>query len=374
MFFLCVAAVDDADMHRHGSFLVPGVCAAAGLGARPDTGESAHSICHGEGDNVTVCTCVDSKGENIQRAGESEEAPVVSIKTADLVFSGQTNKLTLICEGAHVPDNSVNGADKVCHRGADIDKCAEGASIPSNASISIKQLLTGEKAESIKWLANPDHENNKSYSLTISGNNLPLTDKAFSVGCLNKGNTSKAACKVTVTLAKVSQTTGNTVECAYGANSNASRQQVTLSPTQNSLILICGKDSAILPTKYKKNFCPTGTEAEASCAETYKSIIPQYEESWWSESTSATGTYKLEIPTDKFPEKGQKIVIGCKDAQSPGQTHRDAGDAASGKSICNVDVTIAGNTGGTSDVAIPSPTRMTVSAVVVLGVGFLFLN
>ncbi|KFG28361.1 SAG-related sequence SRS10 [Toxoplasma gondii RUB] len=172
----------------------------------------------------------------------------------------------------------------------------------------------------------------------------------------------------------VSQTIRNTIVCAYGANSNACRQQVTLSPTQNSLILICGKDSATLPTKFQKNFCPTGTEAEASCAETYQSINPQYEESWWTESTSARGTYKLEIPTDKFLEEGQKIVICTKDSQSPGQTHRDAGDAASGKSICIVDVTIPANTSGTSDVIIPSPLRMTVSAVVVLGVGFLFLN
>ncbi|CBZ49735.1 srs domain-containing protein [Neospora caninum Liverpool] len=367
LLFFVVAGVDCGSMRRNGSAVVPTVGAASGQDSEPSTGENANNICQSESEGVTVCTCVESEGRGRQVSKVPGESPVSTLKEASLTFSGSTNKLTLICDGKHVPDYSKG---KVCPADADMSKCRNDGSPAENQPVSLADLLSGENPASIHWINDTAPQGKKSYSLTIPGSNLPLSEKAFSVGCMKKTN-SDASCKVTVNLVKLSQTTGNTVECAYGATSNASRQQVTLSPTQNTLTLICGNDSAILPTDYRTHFCSTGN-AQESCAETYESIIPQYEDSWWTTSSPENGTYKLAIPSDMFPEEEKRIVVGCKYAQS--KAGKAEGGGTSTSSICNVDVTISASTSAASGASVPSVKGMALSTAVVLGAGFLFLN
>ncbi|CBZ49739.1 srs domain-containing protein [Neospora caninum Liverpool] len=361
MFLLVV--FDYADMKREAGVFVSGVLAATGQSSEA----TAESICQSDGENTTICTCADSQ---TIVSGLSAGA-ANSLKEASLTFSGPTNKLTLICEGKHVPDYSTTGKGKVCPANADLNKCGNNGSPPANQPISLADLLRGENAASINWVGDTASSDNKSFSLTVPGNNLPLSDKAFSVGCMKTNPNSNVSCKVTVNLVKLSETTGNTVECAYGATSNASRQQVTLSPTQNTLTLICGNDSDILPTDYRTHFCSTGN-AQESCAETYESIIPQYEDSWWTTSSPENGTYKLAIPSDMFPEEEKRIVVGCKYAQSKAGKADGGGETTT--SICNVDVTISASTSAASDASVPSVKCMALSTAVVLGAGFLFLN
>ncbi|CBZ49737.1 srs domain-containing protein [Neospora caninum Liverpool] len=372
LLFFVVAGVDCGGMRRNGSVVVPMVGAASGQDSEPSTGENANNICQSESEGVTVCTCVESEGKVRQVSRAGAEAPVSTLKEASLTFSGPTNQLTLICEGKHVPDySSTDQKGKVCPADADMSKCRNDGSPAATQPVSLADLLRGENAASINWIGDTASSDNKSFSLTVPGNNLPLSDKAFSVGCMKKSGNSDASCKVTVNLVKLSQTTGNTVECAYGATSNASRQQVTLSPTQNTLTLICGNDSDILPTDYRTHFCSTGN-AQESCAETYESIIPQYEDSWWTTSSPENGTYKLAIPSDMFPEEEKRIVVGCKYAQSKAGKADGGGETTS--SICNVDVTISASTSAASDASVPSVKCMALSTAVVLAVVFLFLN
>ncbi|CBZ49738.1 srs domain-containing protein [Neospora caninum Liverpool] len=370
-----VAGIDSWNLQLHGGTIVSGATAASGRSAS----RTVESICKNGAENETTCTCAASvpKGHDtsVLTGSRPEESTESSPKTAELVFSGPTNTLTLICEGGGtpVPNPATSPSDKVCPSSAEIDKCSKNQDSGNNP-VSITTLLTGENADLIKWVDNKATHNKKSYSLTIPGVNLPLTDKAFSVGCLTNGDASTVACKVTVNLVKLSQTTGDTVECAYGATSNAYRQQVTLSPTQNTLTLVCGKDSAILPTAYQTIFCSAGN-AQESCSDTYQSIMPQYEEDWWTLSPSESGTYHLEIPSDMFPEEEKRIVVGCKYTQSasgPGQ--RDEGEVAAKNRICNVDVTIAASKSAASDAIVPSVMFSGLSSVVMLGVGFPFLN
>ncbi|PFH33554.1 SAG-related sequence [Besnoitia besnoiti] len=314
-------------------------------------------ICLTGPEHTTTCTCTP--------VANREGPPPQSGNAKDTVvqFSAETNKLTLVCKGSStVAPPTLKSENAVCPETADLSKCKTGGGDPKAAPISTTNFLDGEKVDSIQWTelsASMSGDTTSSYSLTVPSANLPRSDKAFAVGCISQ---EKPVCKVTVNLpAKRSKTTTrNVVQCAYGAQSNSEGpQQVTLSQTETTLTLICGKEGTVQPENYLTSFCTDNDMKH--CTNAYTEVLPDFKKEWWTpSSTSETNEYMLQVPQDLFPEQDKKIVVGCK--------HKDESEsspASSKHSRCSVSITLKG-TGSASTSTAYSQRNMFITFFVVV--------
>ncbi|PFH36101.1 SAG-related sequence [Besnoitia besnoiti] len=280
-----------------------------------------------ETESKTTCTC-------------AEPLPSRDAKTGAANLSQKRNSLEVMCKGnlKCAPDELK--ASTVCAAGTrDLTKCKD-VKDGRDASCVYLHTLLAEAPTSIKWQAVSvqGKGTDQSKMLTLGPENIPYVDGQFVVGCMDS-SASTTKCTVTVSVeARASATNGQTVRCAYGASSNPSHQTVTLSPSQNSITLVCGKEGVVLPTKVDHTFCSAESDAKEACDGEYKTIMPGFESTWWKADASGY-SYTLSIPADKFPREPAKIVVGCQQKESSAGS-RDSLYRDSGPTVCTVGVTI----------------------------------
>ncbi|KEP67000.1 UNVERIFIED_CONTAM: SAG-related sequence SRS30D [Hammondia hammondi] len=218
--------------------------------------------------------------------------------------------------------------------------CKKQEERSANTPFDVNSLLIGSPA--ISWQSCEDSECTTK-RLTIPRETFPYVDHKFVVGCLKADTTTM---RVAVTLqARASSTQEQTVKCAYGTQSNAAHQTVTLTPGKNSFTLVCGSEGEVLPTKYNEAYCVSGNgnEAATHCTGAYTHIFPNYEETWWS--TANTSEYTFQVPDGEFPSEEQKITVGCQkktSATPPAQGQGKGNTPEEAKStVCTIDVTIS---------------------------------
>ncbi|PFH36091.1 SAG-related sequence [Besnoitia besnoiti] len=287
-----------------------------GIGALATS--SASFVCEVSAPSTT-CTCSE------QQAGDSTN-------NGSATLSKDTHTLKVKCgETLQFPSAVDNGAMVCPAEFNTLDDC----------TLDILKLLGGAPKD-VKWKACDTQERNGKPScqtLTIPQDNLPFVDESFAVGCATVNN--GKVCKIPVTMkARASETNGQTVTCAYGADSNTSRQAVTLSPSKNSFTLVCGDKGTVLPTNYDTKFCYSDPDdTSTTCDGDYQSILPGFENSWWKKVAPTANSFTLSIPVEKFPKEPAKMVVACQQITKIADS-KGVAEGAATSSVCRVDVTI----------------------------------
>ncbi|PFH36831.1 SAG-related sequence [Besnoitia besnoiti] len=305
-----------------------------------DEPQGSNSKCTPE-NGVTSCVCDTSDSSLLPKKFEA-------------TISADRPKLRLLCEAQMTCTPVELNKSMVCPADTkDLNQCKLTSEGEGTACIPMKNLLSGDNGK-VQWTTEEAKSVSKPYIvLNVPPENLPFSNKQFTVGCLNN---SIAQCHVTVTIqARKTVMQERKVMCAYGKDSNNSKQHqtITLTPSQNSFTLVCGADGDVLPTDYNSHYCPvteTPTDAQASCSGNYESIFPAYNSNWWKPSEPKSFTF--EVPADQFPEKDATISLGCRQKPSGDVNgHKTVSDVAE-TSVCNVDVTIGGT--GAASTSPPS--------------------
>ncbi|KFG64061.1 SAG-related sequence SRS30D [Toxoplasma gondii RUB] len=279
------------------------------------------------GETATKCTC------------KSQESAANKALTATL--SEEKNVLEIGCQHTGqqcAPDGL--GKNLVCPATtAELKDCKKPEEKSANTPFDVNSLLIG--SPTISWQSCEDSEPTTK-RLNIPRENFPFVDHKFVVGCLKTDTTTM---KVEVTLqARASSTQKQTVKCAYGTQSNAKHQTITLSPGKNSFTLVCGSEGEVLPTKYNEAYCvgENGNEAAAHCTGAYTDIFPNYEETWWS--TANINEFTFQVPDGEFPSEEQKITVGCQKKKISDPNNQTSRSDEKDSSVCTVDVTISPST------------------------------
>ncbi|KFH17047.1 SAG-related sequence SRS30A [Toxoplasma gondii MAS] len=302
----------------------------------PDGGASAtNPSCLTEG-TETQCTCQDKNGsakDLVATLSQNQNSLKIRCKQTDLKF---------------VPESS-NGKAVCPSTTTELKDCKAASTRSVSNSVEINTLLSGSPKD-VSW---KDVEGDNQYTskkLVIPQEYFPSVDQKFIVGCVTSDSgTPATAMKVTVTLeAKASATQEQTVNCAYGSNSNKAHQAITLTPENNKFTLVCGDKGQILPTKYQETYCAheDGKDAADTCKDAYSGIFPNYETTWWTKATEPpSNEYTFKIPEGQFPTEKQTFMVGCH-RQTPVQDNAqkngvDNNAQEAKPTVCTVDVTVA---------------------------------
>ncbi|PFH36812.1 SAG-related sequence [Besnoitia besnoiti] len=205
--------------------------------------------------------------------------------------------------------------------------------------VEIEALLSGTSLE-IVWEKQKVDEN-ISRTLTIPQQFFPDVDEEFVVGCLNSG-ANTAACQVTLTLAaKATFVEGKKVFCAHGESSNPTVQSMTVSEVDNNFTLVCGDKGQIVQTDYEESYCSPseGKEAVTKFGGDYKTILPSYEQAWWSGDDGKSFT--LTVPKEKVPRGEATFMIQCQKKSKKAEAKEITSENRK-LSACSVHVTIQG--------------------------------
>ncbi|PFH36096.1 SAG-related sequence [Besnoitia besnoiti] len=297
------------------------------VGAKEDAPVSL--ACSASG-SETTCTC----STQVNTDGESNRSAILS---------KETNILSVNCdETLQFFPTGENGTTV----------CPAGVTAQNQCNLSVPELLS-EKSD-VKWEDCDIKAKGKNpcKRLTIPEVTLPFVDQKFAVGCTANPADSSKICEVPVTIqARATETNGQTVTCAYGADSNEIRQAVTLNPSKNSFTLVCGDKGTVLPTNYDTKFCSSDPEkAKETCDGDYESILPGFENSWWKKNIFAN-SFTLSIPVEKFPTEQAKMVVACQQT-TPKPSSKIAKDEIATSSVCRVDVSI--EAGGAASLSLGS--------------------
>ncbi|PFH36829.1 SAG-related sequence [Besnoitia besnoiti] len=261
-------------------------------------------------------------------------------------ISEDKTRMQLLCKTGMTFAPAALEESMVCPAGTeDLCECEKPPVKEGTPCFPISDLFSGEDSK-VQWTpdkSKSDQNTDKTMFLRIPKENLPHRQEKFMVGCLQK---TEKKCQITVTIeARKTVMQERKVMCAYGKDSNNSKQHqtITLTPSQNSFTLVCGADGDVLPADYNSHYCPvteTPTDAQASCSGNYESIFPAYNSNWWKPSEPKSFTF--EVPADQFPEKDATISLGCRQKPSGDVNgHKTVSDVAE-TSVCNVDVTVEG--------------------------------
>ncbi|CBZ53693.1 SAG3 protein, related [Neospora caninum Liverpool] len=312
--------------------------------------------------NRTECVCGDREAD--------EEAPE-STNSASL--TGSKNTISIECPETYdfVPTEntkvcSVNEGNNV----PDLGTCNQG-------NVKIEAFLNPVPASPPQWSASD--ANTTPHSLSLPPSNFPLTDKKFFVGCLEKKPhlnshvrkaPAKKSCVVTVQVeAKKSSLHENVLTCGYGANSNTEKTPVaTLTSDNNALTIVCGSEGQLHPsgTSTTAFLCDISTE-ECSTAVELTHVFPNVKEAWITVE-GETGTNKLVIPEDGFPEEDKMIMLGCSlKTVSGNDNKKKENTTVQEEPTCKVKVVIPA--GGRSSATASGPS----SPMFAFAVGFLSL-
>ncbi|CBZ54362.1 SRS domain-containing protein [Neospora caninum Liverpool] len=305
-----------------------------------------------------VATCTLSPGGGGTRNGDDAATALTlskGILTATLVCSGENNEA--------VP----KGMKKVCSagEGQTVAKCKSHED--GTVQVTLESLLGSSR--SIEWRKTTqtleEQNNGEEWTLELQEADLPLSDKAFFVGCdkneahqlLSLEGKAAVDCKVDVNVkARPSSVTdNNVVTCAYGKDSNPEPLKVEMTTENNTLTIQCGSEGSLNPESYATQYCDLQGELENCTLKTFEDILPTFAASWWSKgdnSRSAT----LTIPQTDFPESEQQFRVGCvyKNETSGGPKPAAKGaktgeaHAAATTSNCNVIVTVRSGSANSS--------------------------
>ncbi|KEP60434.1 UNVERIFIED_CONTAM: SAG-related sequence SRS16C [Hammondia hammondi] len=199
-------------------------------------------------------------------------------------------------------------------------ECQFGANESAGTEVTLKDLL--ETDRTVNWKVNEQREeSNKSqkWSLELLNEDLPLSDKAFVVGCQATSTTGgksgkTAACKLTVNVeARASSLAeNNVVTCAYGKGSNPNPVEVEMSTEENTLTINCGSDGSLQPTAYAEEYCVADSKDVNRCStKRFVEIFPKFLKSWWATETHKRNSATLTIPQTDLPEADQQFLLGC---------------------------------------------------------------
>ncbi|CBZ54366.1 SRS domain-containing protein [Neospora caninum Liverpool] len=204
--------------------------------------------------------------------------------------------------------------------------------------------------------------NGEERTLQLQETDLPLSDKAFFVGCDKKSTevpepSPTTGCRVDVNVkARPSSVADNNVViCAYGKDSNPEPLHVEMTTDKNTLTIQCGSEGSLNPESYATRYCDLQGELENCASKSFQDILTTFATSWWSkgdDSRSAT----LTIPQTDFPESEQQFRVGCvyKNETSGGPKPAAKGaktgeaHAAATTSNCNVIVTVRSGSANSS--------------------------
>ncbi|PFH36166.1 SAG-related sequence [Besnoitia besnoiti] len=271
----------------------------------------------------------------LQCSGENNK---VVPQTVTNVCSVQGDKAEVQGDGAEVKSDGAEGKSD----GAEVKSCQDNP----KKQVSLTDLLGASGELSWKKTEASASPQSETWLLQLQKEELPLSDKTFFVGCKHAGDTDNPTCKLTVNVhAKPSAVHNNSVTCAYGKASNVEGPlKVTLTEESNSFDLVCGKEGLTNPNSYRTAYC--GDAEMHECQRSYKDILPQYEESWWSPPNEELNQAKLTVPATGFPAEDQSFYIGC--TLKPAENHEKAFQANSGdpqtsvvnSSDCKVQVTV----------------------------------
>ncbi|KEP67417.1 UNVERIFIED_CONTAM: SAG-related sequence SRS40A [Hammondia hammondi] len=294
---------------------------------------------------IATCTLTDASSKV-----EGEPAPGLTLSkeklTATLQCSGKNNE--------KVP----NSIEKVCSptfTAATVASCKSSATAEQQ-QITLRSLLGS--SQNIVWnkseVTPEELKEGEEWTLQLQESDLPLTDKAFFVGCDVNANQSEVKspsteCKVDVNIkARPSFVAdNNVVTCAYGKESNPEPLKVEMTTEKNTFTIQCGSEGSINPSTYVSEYCDPRGEVSKCTQKKFKGILPAFVESWWKsadENSSAT----LTIPVTDFPESEQQFRVGCvyktegiSGSNSPGRAGNSVNAATNATtSNCNVVVTV----------------------------------
>ncbi|PFH33863.1 SAG-related sequence [Besnoitia besnoiti] len=254
-----------------------------------------HGVEDSPGISNSVSTC-DAAHQSEQGAQPAALTVSKSNLRATLKCTGQNNKF--------VP----GGGKNVCagKANATVQACS------TNSPPGQQEVLTGLLGAStgVVWeQKSPVPEVGEEWSLELDESQLPLEDTTFFVGCQNGGKTSNCRLDITVQ-ARSSSVESNVVKCAYGQHSNPQPLQVELTHDNNALTLECGSNHVLEPTNYSTNYCEDGTLT--TCTKSFKEVLPNFTDSWWTEGSKPKESAKLTIPPREFPAADFKFYVGCK--------------------------------------------------------------
>ncbi|KYF42123.1 SAG-related sequence SRS40E [Toxoplasma gondii ARI] len=271
--------------------------------------------------NKQVATCTvpsDSAGRN------GATATITA-----LTLSKENLSATLKCSGANyvaVPE----GMKKVCSASvndATLADCKTAADNTGEKQITLQELLGS--SDPIEWTkASKEGEvanDGEEWTLQLQESDLPLTDKAFFVGCDNPiagkdVQTPSKECKVDFNVkARPSFVAdNNVVTCAYGKESNPKPLKVEMTTEMNTLTIQCGSQGVLNPKSYTATFCdPQDTDMQNCTEKKFEAILPSFAETWWA-ARSKDHSATLTIPEAEFPQSEQQFRLSCtyKEAQT----------------------------------------------------------
>ncbi|CBZ53692.1 SRS domain-containing protein [Neospora caninum Liverpool] len=312
-------------------------------------------------ENGTACVCEESvKG----RAQES---------ASSATLSESHNTISVQCPEQYgfVPSDGT----KVCS--VDTDTNATDLGTCNTHNEKIEAFLNPVPASPPQWSASDT--TTTPHSLSLPQSHFPLTDKKFFVGCLEQedrlnkllqGTPPKKSCVVTVQVeAKKSSLHENVLTCGYGANSNTEKTPVaTLTSDNNALTIVCGSEGQLQPSGKPTTafLCDISTE-ECSTAVKLTDVFPNFTEAWITVE-GETGSNKLVIPEDGFPEEDKMIMLGCSlKTVSGDDKKKNENTTVQEEPTCKVKVVIPA--GGRSSAAASGPS----SPMYAVAVGLLSL-
>ncbi|KFG55025.1 SAG-related sequence SRS40A [Toxoplasma gondii FOU] len=296
-------------------------------------------------DQIATCNLTDAssrvEGETTPRLTLSKEN-----LTATLQCYGQNNE--------KVPNN----IEKVCSAtvaAATVATCKSPATA-AQQQVTLQSLLGS--SQHIVWhkskVTPEELKEGEEWTLQLQESDLPLTDKAFFVGCDVKANPTEVKspsteCKVDVNVkARPSFVAdNNVVTCAYGGESNPKTLEVQMTTEKNTFTIQCGSEGSINPPTYVTEYCDPSGEVSKCTQKKFEGILPAFVESWWKSAEENRST-TLTIPVTDFPESQQQFRVGCVYKRegtfgfnSPGKTGDNVNAPTNATtSNCNVVVTL----------------------------------
>ncbi|CBZ51474.1 SRS domain-containing protein [Neospora caninum Liverpool] len=292
---------------------------------------------------VARCELVQNTAHTASQAGATALTLSRDNLTATLDCSGENN-------GA-VPEDLTNVCDP--NQAGSANNCKFGEAQGSEGTeVPLQDLLgTSNDVAWVKESRSRTPKTGETWTLTLTQDDLPFTDKPFFVGCkentptLAQVRAATVSCKVPVHVeARPSSETNNVVTCAYGQNSNTNALEVELTAEKNAVTIDCGRVGSLMPEITTTHYCaPDDGNLDDCTAKKYVDVLPMFEESWVKQDGEKSSV-TLTIPESGFPVEDQKLRLGCvpKSTSATKSDPESVADTFGGAktSNCNVLVTV----------------------------------
>ncbi|PHJ15343.1 srs domain-containing protein [Cystoisospora suis] len=269
---------------------------------------------------------------------EAAECPASpdAAKTFTATLSELKPKVQLDCKGDTNEAVPALATGVVCPPGGTLAACTADSGGETTKPVSLAGMLGGGTG-TVSWVKVEGVTGGTKYELNFPDRPLPLLDASFLTGCKPKSGSHE--CQLTVKVqARKSAATGQTVYCAYGAESNTAKPVVTMTAQNNKMTLVCGnQNAAVLPKDYKTDYCTDEKAATACKTEKYTSFLKDFQPAWWTADETAHSV-TLTIPEEQFPDTAKTIRLGCEYTPKAGDQVKNSNTAPT---VCTVDVVIS---------------------------------